>query len=368
MPLEASGIGKYCVGEGPVPCRLMFIGEGPGKEEARVGRPFIGKAGRMLEMLCRRMLSLDRSEVYITNLVKRLPEGNGEPTDAMIKEYEHDLIGEIAAVDPVVICCLGRWATRWILGDVDMEVVHGLPVYAAVPGIAGKGPGAAGGNKKARIILPAFHPAAGLHNTELQGTIAWDFGQLRLLLDGKLEPGMPEDGYPEPDYREARTYFNPGPLVAVDTEGWRENPWGLSVTGHAGTATVNQTGIVGLGGKNTKIILHNSMHDLGVLRAMGIDLDDDQFEDTMVMAYLLCVEPQGLKPLARRHSGMEMQSYEEVVGPASYRLAVDYLYKAYQCLDSQSSSESSASSRTPGTKGRTRESAGKKSAKTSRKK
>ena len=87
----ASDLGRYVPGEGNPNATIMLVGESPGKDEDRIGRPFVGKSGRFLDTMLRRCLSLDRSEVWITNLVKRHPPGNADPTEEIIKLFEPDL-------------------------------------------------------------------------------------------------------------------------------------------------------------------------------------------------------------------------------------------------------------------------------------
>ena len=316
---KSQGRGRYVPGEGPEHCDLAFVGEAPGVEEDRVGRPFIGKTGRELERYLRRALHLDRSEVYLTNLVKRLPK-DGKITDALIRQYAPELVRELDSLSPRVVVCLGRHASRFFLGDVDMETVHGMAV-----------------EKEGRVYFAAYHPAAGLHNTEIQGLVAWDFERLRMLLEGELQPGVMEDEYPNPDYGclGEQQYSVMYGKIAVDTEGSVSNPWGLSwstVPGHAAVvrANVDYKMVKAFVGR---VIFHNSLYDLGVLRAMGIEIADDQFDDTMIMSYLLCLESQGLKPLAKRHCGMEMHSYAEITRDASYKKAVDYLWKVWELLN-----------------------------------
>jgi uracil-DNA glycosylase family 4 len=346
--------GRYVAGEGPCPADVMFIGEGPGFDEDRIGRPFVGKTGRELNRYIERTLGMNRSEVYVTNLIKRRIPNDGDPTEELIRDYTFTLNREIRAVHPKFIGALGRFAVRFLLGDVDMEVVHGIPVS----------------HNGGYTVCPIFHPAAGLHSTEVQAKIAYDFEQMSMCMKGKISPGMPVDEHPDPIYALIEENRKAGPptedMVAVDTEGSIENPWGWSLSGAPGTACVVAPPTESHKFLN-RVILHNSMYDLGVLRAMGIELADDQFEDTMVMAYLLCVEPQGLKPLARRHAGMEMHSYEEIISAASYKHAMDWLFGAYEWLSSQSTSESPESSPTAGKKKvAIPAKGGKRSAKTSR--
>jgi uracil-DNA glycosylase family 4 len=347
---------RFVNGEGPAPCPLMFIGEAPGHDENRIGRPFVGKTGMELNRYIRRALSMDRSECYVTNLIKRLPEGDGTPTTELVKEYSDVLAREIDAVNPTVIVSLGRWSTHWFLPGVDMDTVHGIPHLLQDNGRVLTG----------KVLMPIFHPAAGLHNTELQGMIGWDFARLRMLLDGNLDVTPREDPFAgKENYDEIGTQDLSGPgintVTAIDTEGSARNPWGWSASCVPGSAIVGTGRILDPG----RVVLHNSLHDLSVLRALHCDIGEN-FDDNMVMAYLLCVEPQGLKQLSRRHLGMEMQSYDDVMSGAIYRKSSDYLLEVWQWLDNQPYDASKPLLRDAPKKTRTRGSDGKKSKKTCR--
>src|SRR5207249_11481962 len=120
-------------------------------------------------------------------------------------------------------------------------------------------------------------------------------------------------------YRLATTANISGPLPAVDTEGFASDPYCISYSSGSGKAEVVLAKDITPGqvlpGGMDKITLHNSMWDLGVLRAMGFKVRSDGFDDTILMARLLLLEPVGLKDLALRHCGMAMREYSEVVGP-----------------------------------------------------
>src|SRR5689334_21797311 len=114
----------------------------------------------------------------------------------------------------------------------------------------------------------------------------------------------------------------------MDTEGLPGSPWGLSYSATHGDAHVVRAGDREaldtirsfLSAPTVHVILHNALHDLAVLRDMNILLRQGSYTDTIVMAYLLCIEPQGLKPLAFRHAGMVMSSYPEVIRDADRRI------------------------------------------------
>lgn len=316
-------------GEGPVPCRLMLISEAAGKWEEKLGRPFVGDAGEELNRYLH-TAGLRREDFYITNVVKFRPPGNRDPTQAEIDEGREELNGELKRVQPEVIGTLGRISTRVFLGDVDMEVVHGLP-HGHPP----------------FTIVPTYHPAAGLHNIAIQPKLQWDFQQLaNVIKHPEKEWKGPSDQYPDPLYQEwddselhTGDEFMPfGNYIAIDTEGTGDWCWGLSWCVDPGKAVVIRSSskklLKGmaeiLAEQKISVVLHNSLHDIPVLRRMGIDLIARKipFVDSMILAYQMVVEPQGLKALARRHCGMEMSSYDEIVSPAQEALSLDYLLRA----------------------------------------
>lgn len=102
-------------GEGSSSARVMLVGEGPGGDEDREGRPFVGRAGRLLTKMIQAM-GLDRSEVYIANVVKCRPPGNRDPEPVEIATCLPFLEAQIQAVNPEVIIALGRVAASALLG------------------------------------------------------------------------------------------------------------------------------------------------------------------------------------------------------------------------------------------------------------
>ena len=285
-------------GEGPQPCQVMLIGERPGKNEVLGG--FIGLSGMELDRYLR-MAGIRREDCYVTNIVRDWRDGDIE--DWEVARDTPDLEEELALCQPKLIVTLGRVAARHFLGDVDMEQVHGLLH------IRGQ-----------RAVYPCYHPAMGLHSPDAIQFIQADFTGLkdpwqRCLpqdrLAGKETYG--EWGWPN-------RYFD----LAIDTEGWEANPWCLTFSQQPGMGSIIKTGdkeglrrvkewIVNC--PDYQVLLHNSMHDIGVLRAMDVRIPTGRFTDTMVLAYLLCLEPQGLKALAYRLAGMTMDSYDEVISP-----------------------------------------------------
>lgn len=105
---------RIVFGEGNAHADLMFVGEGPGADEDKEGRPFVGRAGGLLTRMIKAM-GLDRSQVYIANVVKCRPPGNRDPQQAEISCCLPFLEAQIESIEPRVIVALGRVATRTLL-------------------------------------------------------------------------------------------------------------------------------------------------------------------------------------------------------------------------------------------------------------
>lgn len=151
-------------GEGDPRAALMFIGEGPGFNEDRQGRPFVGPAGQFLDDLLR-SIGLRREDVFITNMVKCRPPNNRDPFPGEINACSHYLDDQIIAIRPKVIVPLGRHAlARWFPRDSISKVRARPRVFDGV------------------TIFPLYHPAAALHNGALRAAIEADFAKLGELL------------------------------------------------------------------------------------------------------------------------------------------------------------------------------------------
>ena len=134
-------------GEGNSDARLMFIGEGPGQEEDRTGRPFVGKAGELLTRMIAAM-GLEREDVYIANIVKCRPPKNRDPEQDEANTCISFLHEQIEIINPEVICCLGRIAAHNLL-DTDIPISRLRGSFQSWNGIK---------------VMPTFHPAYLLHN------------------------------------------------------------------------------------------------------------------------------------------------------------------------------------------------------------
>jgi DNA polymerase len=159
---------RVVVGEGPLDAEVMFIGEAPGKNEDLQGRPFVGRAGEVLNRLLKE-IGLQRSEVYITNIVKSRPPGNRNPTKEEIMACRPWLMEQIKRINPRLMVLLGRVAAESFLGrPVAMAREHGrfLRVFVAE----------LGREYKAFIT---YHPAACVYNKRLEAALKEDFRQLK---------------------------------------------------------------------------------------------------------------------------------------------------------------------------------------------
>lgn len=321
---------NYVPADGPTDSPVLFVGESPGKEEdeAIPPRPFVGRTGRELDNFYLPLAMLRRREVRITNLIPVHPYNNRNPIKEEIDFFEHLLAEEIQTNKPKIIVPLGAFAAKYFLGHhTDLHQVHGLPFKSKTWDAT---------------ILPAYHPAAGLHNNETQPLIVYDFEQVRFAIEGTL-PDRPLDPFTHPVYEELTTAAEvrmtlegSGALfMGVDTEGYRGNPWGLSYSIIEGVAYVIRSSSKEAlrefdrwitAHPECVIVLHNALHDLPILREMEVK-GIVNFEDTMVYSYCLCLEPQGLKDLSFRHAGMKMKSYEDTIHPAMRKLTEEYLIK-----------------------------------------
>ena len=102
------------IGEGDHDAKIMFVGEAPGRNEAKTGRPFCGTAGKVLDELLEHV-GIKRPDVYITNIVKDRPQENRDPTPKEIEIYGPFLDRQVEILQPKVICALGRYAMGYIM-------------------------------------------------------------------------------------------------------------------------------------------------------------------------------------------------------------------------------------------------------------
>ena len=112
----SSGRTNVVFGVGRPDADLMFVGEGPGRDEDLRGEPFVGRSGQLLDRVVAEELGLGRDRVYIANVVKCRPPGNRDPLPEEVSACRPYLDAQIELVDPSVIVTLGNFATRLLLG------------------------------------------------------------------------------------------------------------------------------------------------------------------------------------------------------------------------------------------------------------
>jgi len=156
---------KAVPGEGPADAKIMFIGEAPGFNEDRQGRPFVGAAGQFLSELVA-LAGLRRQDVFITNVVKHRPPNNRDPEAEEMVACRGYLERQIAAINPRVIVTLGRFSMAKWFPNEKISRIHGQPRWA-----------------HGRLIVPMMHPAAALHQVQNRSLIEADFRRLPEFLE-----------------------------------------------------------------------------------------------------------------------------------------------------------------------------------------
>jgi uracil-DNA glycosylase family 4 len=135
-------------GEGSPQARLVFVGEGPGREEDLEGRPFVGEAGKLLTRIIEDGMRLKRQDVYICNVVKCRPPNNRDPEADEIEACMPFLKKQLSLIGPQVVCTLGRIAAQGLLGR-DFKITQERGKWLSF---------------EERPLMPTFHPAYLLRN------------------------------------------------------------------------------------------------------------------------------------------------------------------------------------------------------------
>jgi DNA polymerase len=154
-------------GEGNPNAEIMFVGEAPGKKENETGRPFVGAAGQFLEEMLN-SIGLERSDVFIGNIIKYQPPGNRDPLPEEIQLQLPFLLKQIAIIKPKLIAFLGRHAMNSLLPDLGKTIgqVHGELV-----------------EKDGQAYLPLYHPASALYNGRMRSVLLSDFSKIPEIMD-----------------------------------------------------------------------------------------------------------------------------------------------------------------------------------------
>jgi DNA polymerase len=165
---------KLVFGAGNANADLMFVGEAPGASEDQQGLPFVGRAGKLLDELLME-IGIQRSDVFITNVICCRPPGNRDPLPEEIEACKPYLYRKIELIEPKVICTLGNFATKLLTGDqTGITKVHGRPQEREVAG-------------RVLSLFPLFHPAAALRTDSVKQLLRGDFAKLPPLIAAHAE-------------------------------------------------------------------------------------------------------------------------------------------------------------------------------------
>lgn len=164
-----SGRTNVVPGMGHSKAKIMFIGEGPGRDEDLQGKPFVGAAGKLLTELIE-SIGLSRNDVYIANVVKCRPPNNRDPFPEEVEACWPYLARQIKLVKPALIVMLGRHSMGKFLPGSKISEVHGQPkVYKGIW-------------QKKQVYLPLYHPAVALYDPRKREVLFEDFRKIPLIL------------------------------------------------------------------------------------------------------------------------------------------------------------------------------------------
>jgi uracil-DNA glycosylase family 4 len=151
-------------GEGSATAAIVIVGEAPGANEDRDGRPFVGRAGRLLDELLAEA-GLAREDVFITNVLKARPPRNRDPRADEVAHHLPWLQAQLDVIRPRLLVPVGRHALKRFAPDAKIGEVHGRVL-----------------DRDGRTLFPMYHPAAALHNQRLLPTLVADARTLREVL------------------------------------------------------------------------------------------------------------------------------------------------------------------------------------------
>jgi DNA polymerase I-like protein with 3'-5' exonuclease and polymerase domains/uracil-DNA glycosylase len=333
-------------GEGPMDATILVIGERPGAEEVKLGRPFVGTSGielfggwRRVELpkgsgswrdvygkgRWERIVKVPREQIRIENLVRTYSQE--PPADWEIRRDEKG-IGLLKMPNLKLIVPIGAHSTKWLFGHpVTMDLVGGVA------------------HAQGRVtVVPIIHPAAALRSPEQnQERLSADLRGVRAYLDGQtpktfttaapirvLEGAVPADPT----------------LIGIDCEGTPAHPECITLSWngqdtyccYADDPAELRTAQMFIDAATT-IVAHYAVYDLKVAAAMGLTIPDHKVHCSMLQAFALA-EKQGVKDLAYRHLGLDLPTYKELVGPVDDAQCRQRLHKLrMQALDNPAMSE-----------------------------
>ncbi len=160
-------------GEGNPHAQIVFIGEAPGFYEDQQGLPFVGRSGKLLN-LCLEEIGLQRSDVWIGNVLKHRPPQNRDPLPQEISACKPFLDRQLKLIQPKFVVTLGRFAMEKFISGVYISRVHGQPRFITW-------------ESNEFFLFPLYHPAAALRNPHIKKDFYQDFKRLRHYLDNPSE-------------------------------------------------------------------------------------------------------------------------------------------------------------------------------------
>jgi uracil-DNA glycosylase len=189
-------------GSGNADADLMFIGEAPGADEDRLGLPFVGRAGKLLDTLLGE-IGLERADVFIANTLKCRPPGNRDPYPNEIETCSGYLRRQVELIAPKVICTLGNFSTKLLREDpTGISRLHGRDEIRTI-------------GTRAIRLLPLYHPAAALYTPSNLQMLRDDFARIPQLL--ALDPPPQSEPAVEPA-PEAEREPEPAPVAASEVD------------------------------------------------------------------------------------------------------------------------------------------------------
>lgn len=337
---------------GPRPARVLMVGEAPHKHENAKGRVFAGPSGRELDYRYLPLGGLRRYDTAVCNAQACSLPGyrNPQPKEAR-KCADNHLPGILKDYCPEFIVLLGSVACSLVTPSRNIAIEHGIPFIGKLYDWVG-------------VMIPLFHPAAGMRDSRIMIALEKDFPVLRKVVQDGLEENPVQDPHRgQEDYRlvedsgDLHHYLETGDHynLSMDTEvvsqtsdpNPRTDPlYMLSLSNKPGTGRAilyRESKEAEVFGRLIKaldywildprclILLHNSLFDYPVLKRMGLrNLRWSRIRDTMLDAYHTGWMPQGLKALSWRFLGVRMNEYLELVSRHSRKDQLRYLWRVSQ--------------------------------------
>jgi uracil-DNA glycosylase len=200
---------QVVTGSGDPNAAVMFVGEAPGYHEDRLGVPFVGQAGKLLDALLEG-IGLTRQDVFVANVLKCRPPENRDPLPAEIAACQDHLFQQVAIIQPRLICTLGNFATKLLSSRPEgISRVHGCELQVTLGGTS-------------TMLYPLYHPAAALYTPAMRSVLEEDFARIPDLVRhaGTAPPGRAEPVAPAPAPQQAAPEPAPtskgGPTAASD--------------------------------------------------------------------------------------------------------------------------------------------------------